>query len=131
MNILKYLLIKSSGIGLIIGTLSGYFYGNRTIRIKYKSKNNCITTIILKNSIPFISGIVCAIIGPSTLILSPLIMIDYSGNLCTCDRIFDNIHSKFLFKYKRYTQLGPNNNIYYAPSHIHINIKHKNIINTF
>lgn len=118
LNILKPILTMSSAAGLFIGLISGTFLGNRNIKIDYNKKK-----IMLKHSIPLISGIVCAASVPTLLISSPLIMIDYFGNLCTADKVFDKINSTYSIKCERYHQYGPDDNKYYAPSYLHIKIK--------
>lgn len=117
LNTLKPIMTISSATGLFIGLIGGTFLGNRHIKIDYNKKK-----IMLKHSVPLISGVVCATSVPALLISSPLIMIDYFGDLCIADKVFDRINSTYLIKCERYHQYGPADNKYYAPSTLHIKI---------
>ena len=102
--------------GLAVGLVGGCLVGNRHVSITYKEK-----TICFKYSMPIVSGVLCAVLFPSLLVCSPIIMIDYYGNLCAVDKWIDKL--PYSFEYKRYHQHGPNDDIYYAPSNINIIIK--------
>lgn len=121
-NSLKHKLIIISSFSSLVGVTGGFLFGNRVIFIKYGEKPN---TLVLRHSIPLISALTCSFLFPTLLICSPIIAIDYYGNLCAVDKITDRIHSKYLFEYKRYHQYDGNNNKYYAPSNLHITIKNK------
>lgn len=119
LNTLKPVTIVTSYLGFSVGVVGGCFTINRRISIAYENKR-----IILKESLPLISGIICAVLFPS-LLCSPIIAFDYIGNLCTVDKIIDKIDSTYLFEYKRYHQYGMGDEKYLAPPHLYFTITKK------
>jgi hypothetical protein len=126
-NVLQPTVTISTYLGFCVGIIGGYLCGNRHIFIKYEGAT-ITKKINLKHSLPLISGLICSMLFPSLLIFSPIIAIDYFGNLCTIDKTIDKINLKYLIEYKRYHQYDNCDNKYYAPSNLHVTIKKKNNI---
>ena len=125
-NILKPTVGLLASSGFFVGIVTGCFCGNRSVIIKFEDKNVFTKKQIhIRHSLPLISGIACVVLFPSLLLASPMVAVDYFGNLCTFDKAVDKINSKYLIEYERFHQYSPNDNKYYAPSHFYITIKTK------
>lgn len=126
-NKLKPMLVFSAKIGMFTGMASGCFCGNRLIKVDFiQPPNNehtgsCTTTYV-HHSLPLITGLLGTVFFPFVILCSPLAAVDYYGQLCTMDKLYDKISSKFVFTCNRYHQYGRGDDKYYAPSHLYITI---------
>lgn len=110
------------------GLLTGMLL-HRKVTFIYEKKNYC-KRLFFETSIPYLSGALALVTVPITLLLSPIIMADYFGNLCLADKIFDEIKKSVDINISRYHQCGPpfaddKPNIYYANSTLIVSIKSK------